>query len=290
MPLIDGVNFTDDEYRETFGDPGPSRPDYEARGYRDDYPGAVQDVAGHNYLTAPGAYPQPDASSAGPAGSDPWAGVNLGGANRGWAEDFISRNPGDYARIASAYASPGGGGAAAPSREGARGTAGSYGVTLQAAPYTPWTRDFVPPDPSQLATNPVVQTRLAMGSDAFQKSAAASGTLRTGGFAKALSNYGQQVATEEYSNLYDRAMQEFAGAYGIFKENQTIPFGMSTDMYRLGQDDRRIDQAGSYLDLAASGQSFGQDRTTRMDDFSIYQYGDQSYYDRLFRAAELGRP
>lgn len=56
MPFIDDVYYTDDEYREEFGDPGPDRPDFEARGYRDDYPDAVQDVEGHNYSTEPGAY------------------------------------------------------------------------------------------------------------------------------------------------------------------------------------------------------------------------------------------
>lgn len=295
--LIDGVNFTDDEYRETFGDPGPGRPDFESRGYRDDYPDAVQDVPGYDYGTnqyVPTGNSEQDVAN--------WL------RSQGVSEHVI----GDEASyFASHYGDNWMEGAqnglqhmlvrSAPNRTatpngpeemtmGSYGNTSSNGVNLPAAPYNPWTRDFVAPDPSQMASNPVVQARLAMGTDAFQRSAAASGTLRTGGFAQALSNYGQQVATDEYSKIYDRAMQEFGTAYGIFKENQTIPFGMSTDLYRLGQEDRRIDQAGSYLDLARSGQSFSQDRTTRMDDFSIYQYGDQSYYDRLFQAAQLGRP
>jgi hypothetical protein len=56
MPLIDGINYTDDEYQEKYGSPGPTRPDFEARGYRDNYPNAVQDTPGHNYVTTPGYY------------------------------------------------------------------------------------------------------------------------------------------------------------------------------------------------------------------------------------------
>ena len=296
MPLIDGVNWTDDELREVFGDPGPGRFDYEQRGARDDYPGAVQDVPGYDY--GRGAYVPTGNASEDVAN---WL------RSQGVSEHVINDEAGYFAshygddwmtgaqnglehmlvRSLPNQAQPNG---PAPVGEMSSYGSSSSGVNLPKAPYNPWMKDFVAPDPSQMASNPVVQARLAMGSDAFQKSAAASGTLRTGGFAKALSNYGQQVATDEYSKIYDRAMGEFMGAYGIFKENQTIPFGMSTDIYRLGQADRQLDQAGGYLDLARSGQSFNQDRTTRMDDFGIYAYNSDSYYDRLFKAAELGRP
>lgn len=295
--LIDGVNFTDDEYREAFGDPGPGRPDFESRGYRDNYPDAVQDVPGYDYGTgqyAASGNPEQDVAN--------WL------RSRGVSEHVIADEASYFAnhygddwmtgaqnglehmlvRSAPNRATPNG--PEAVGEMSSYGSGSSNGVNLPKAPYNPWMKDFVAPDPAQLASNPVVQARLQMGTNAFERSAAASGTLRTGGFAQALSNYGQQVATDEYSKIYDRAMGEFMGAYGIFKENQTIPFGMSTDLYRLGQEDRRIDQSGGYLDLARSGQSFNQDRATRMDDFSMYQYGDSAYYDRLFRAAELGKP
>jgi hypothetical protein len=48
MPLIDGVYFSDDEYRDAFGAPGPGRDDFAERGYRDNYD-SVQDVPGYDY-------------------------------------------------------------------------------------------------------------------------------------------------------------------------------------------------------------------------------------------------
>jgi hypothetical protein len=56
--------------------------------------------------------PAPAPSGGGGGGGsarDPWAGVDLGGASREWAEDFERRNTGDYSRVASAWNSKGGG-------------------------------------------------------------------------------------------------------------------------------------------------------------------------------------
>lgn len=230
------------------------------------------------------------------------------------------------------------GGSSGYGSAGGAGMMGGYGVTLPQVPYTPFTQTFTPslgalpgdlmkpwdrtfqaPDASKLASDPVVQARLSLGRDAFEKSAAATGTLRTGGFAQGLEQFGQQVATDEYSKIYDRAMQEFQGAYGMFqgdkttragiygdqwsrdfgqyqnqynisRNNQLDPFGMGTALYGLGQTDRRLSQDDQRIGLAQQESQFGQNRTTRMDDFSMWAYGDTNYYDRLFRAAELGQP
>jgi len=263
-------------------------------------------------------------------------------------------------------------------------------VTLQSVPYTPWTRSFVPslgalpadlmqpiterftptamptdlldkwdrqftaPDPATLQTNPVVQARLALGRDAAEKSAAARGTLFTGGFAKGLNEFGQQVASEEYDNIYNRARGEFldafgmfsgdrsrrqgvwtdqnavglnafnantgltladrgqrAGIYGdqwnrdfakegfdysVFRNNQLDPFGMGTDLYRLGQGDwslrqgdRRLSQEDRALDESLRMGSFNRNRLSDIDAFGKYVYTDSSYWDRIFRGLDAGR-
>ena len=277
-------------------------------------------------------------------------------------------------------------------------TARYTSTTMPADLLDKWDRTFTAPDPSKLLENPVVQARLALGRDAAEKSAMAQGTLYTGGFAKGLNEFGQQVATEEYDDIYNRARGEFLDAFGTFsgdksrrqgvwndqnqqglsafntntgltladraqrgnvwseqnrqglgafaantgltladrgqragiygdqwgrdwtkhlgdyniaKENQTIPFGMSTDVYRLGQGDwglrqgdwglrqgdvrlgqtdRQIGQQDRALDENFRMGAFNRNRLGYLDQFDLYKYQDSSFWDRLLRGAELGRP
>jgi hypothetical protein len=67
---------------------------------------------------------------------------------------------------------------------------------------------------------PGYQFRLQGGSDALERSAAARGTLRTGGTLKDVLEYGQNFATQEYGNVFNRALQgydrNYRGAYDAF--------------------------------------------------------------------------
>src|SRR4030095_13086806 len=51
--------------------------------------------------------------------------------------------------------------------------------------------------------------RLSEGQKALERSAAARGTLLGGGTLKAITNYGQKAASQEYQSAYDRAMSAF---------------------------------------------------------------------------------
>lgn len=78
--------------------------------------------------------------------------------------------------------------------------ASTSGVTPQTATY----QNF---DPSKVdvTQDPGYQFRLAQGEKALQNSAAANGTLMSGGFAKALTDYAQGDASQEYQNAFNRA-------------------------------------------------------------------------------------
>ena len=62
---------------------------------------------------------------------------------------------------------------------------------------------------SDLTADPSYQFRLQQGVDAMDNSASARGNLLSGGQAKALQNYGQQAASQEYGNAYNRALQSY---------------------------------------------------------------------------------
>lgn len=67
-------------------------------------------------------------------------------------------------------------------------------------------------DPGKFTFNfeedPGYQFRLAEGNKAMDRSAAARGNLLSGGQAKALTQYNQGMASQEYGNAFGRAMQE----------------------------------------------------------------------------------
>lgn len=72
---------------------------------------------------------------------------------------------------------------------------------------------FNAPTLTDAMNEPGYQFRLQSGEDALQNSAAAKGILRTGGTLKDLINYGQNFASQEYNNVYNRALQGFQANY-----------------------------------------------------------------------------
>ncbi len=62
-------------------------------------------------------------------------------------------------------------------------------------------RDFTAND---FTKDPGYDFRMAEGQKALERSAAAKGGIQSGGFAKALSQYGQNFASNEYGNAYKR--------------------------------------------------------------------------------------
>ena len=74
-------------------------------------------------------------------------------------------------------------------------------------------------------SDPSYQFRLQQGQDAIQSSAAAKGGLLTGATLKALQNYGQDAASQEYSNAYNR-----------FNADQTNRYNRLSNLVGIGQN------------------------------------------------------
>lgn len=84
--------------------------------------------------------------------------------------------------------------------------------------------------------------RMQEGQKALERSAAAKGGLMNGGFAKALTQYGQDMGSQEYQNAYNR-----------FNNDQTTRFNRLGSLAGVGQ------QATNTMDQAAmsNGQTMG---------------------------------
>jgi hypothetical protein len=76
-----------------------------------------------------------------------------------------------------------------------------------------------------LYNDPSYQFRLQQGQDAIQSSAAAQGGLLSGATLKALQNFGQQSASQEYGNAYNR-----------FNADQTNRYNRLSDISGRGQN------------------------------------------------------
>jgi Ni/Co efflux regulator RcnB len=83
---------------------------------------------------------------------------------------------------------------------------------------------FNAPNSSTAWDDPGYQFRLKSGSDALQRSAAARGTLRTGGTLKDIMDYGQNFASQEYGNIYNRALQNYNTEYQGAKDTYAPKF------------------------------------------------------------------
>lgn len=64
--------------------------------------------------------------------------------------------------------------------------------------------NFKAPSVDEALTDPGYQFRLGQGQDSLQRWAAAKGTLNDSGTAKALIDYGQNAASQEYANVWNR--------------------------------------------------------------------------------------
>ena len=102
--------------------------------------------------------------------------------------------------------------------------------------------------------DPSYQFRLSEGEKALQKSAAARGGLMGGGTLKALANYGQQAASQEYQAAFNRAKSTFDTNQAARQQR----LGALTTLTGLGYG--ASGQQGQNL---IGGSRFGADLTTR---------------------------
>lgn len=117
---------------------------------------------------------------------------------------------------------------------GTGGSANGSGVG-QGSLTTPYSGTFTAPTGLDMQNDPGYQARFQLGTDAIQKSAAARGSVVTGGTAKALETYGQDYGSNEYSNVYNRALSTFQNNYNDYNTNQTNQYNKLAALSGTGQ-------------------------------------------------------
>ncbi len=138
-------------------------------------------------------------------------------------------------------------------------TATPYGAFTGTAPTATPYGTFTAPDPTSFKTDPSYEWRLSQGLKGLERSAARRGTLLTGGLLKAEQDYGQNAASQEYGNAYQRALS----AYGTNRDTNAQNYGQNLNSYQA-------ELARYNTNRDTNSQNFGQAQTRYQDDVTGY--------------------
>lgn len=95
--------------------------------------------------------------------------------------------------------------------------------------------NFEAPTAEQAAESPGEQFALKTGEGAMEASAAANGSLLTGGTMSALDQFGQNMATTDYNNVYNQALQSYNTNYNTWSNQQANEFNRLSAQAGEGQ-------------------------------------------------------
>lgn len=103
--------------------------------------------------------------------------------------------------------------------------------------------DFEAPNPEDVFNDPSFRFRMGEGIKALERSAAARGTLLTGGTLKDIGSWVSDYSSSEYDKIYDRARSEdemrygrSAGEYDIARNNALTRYGLDRENFWANQD------------------------------------------------------
>ena len=116
---------------------------------------------------------------------------------------------------------------------------------------------FTPPTPESLANDPGYQFRLRSGQQALEGGAAARGGLLSGGAMRGLTEFGQQLGSQEYQNAYGRALGQNELGYGRALTANTDQYNRALQQWQSGQGLNQL-QYNRLSNLAGVGQSTTQ--------------------------------
>lgn len=88
-----------------------------------------------------------------------------------------------------------------------------------------WDEQFQAPDAAALYNDPSYQGRLDASRKAFERGAAAKGSILSGGSQIALGREQQNLASQEYGQVFGRAYDTYKQRYGQFQDRMAAGFG-----------------------------------------------------------------
>lgn len=166
---------------------------------------------------------------------------------------------------------------------------------------------FHAPKGDEIYQDPSYQFRLEQGQKALESSAAGKGTLRTGGTLKDLLGYGQNFASQEYGNIYNRKLGENQQGWNNALDAYKTNFGSKLDTYKtnfggkLDTFDRELQSAKAayepnvlrYTTEAQVGQRGAENAYDRawneyLQGYNQWRTGQNDIFDKLKWQSEFG--
>lgn len=155
-------------------------------------------------------------------------------------------------------------------------------------------KDFVAPTAESALNDPGYQFRVGQGRDILEHGAAARGILNTGMTLKDIVDYGQNAASQEYQNVYNRE----AGTYSMNRGNALDSYNTNYktqyyDPYQFAYKGA-YDAFGGAMDAWKTGAGFTErknqfDTNTSFnkwwDDYNIFRNEQLDRWNRLYGAA-----
>ncbi len=99
----------------------------------------------------------------------------------------------------------------------------------------PWTTAWDAPSQDEMRSDDAYQFALGEGRNQIERSAAARGTLLTGGTLKDLTAWSQGLASQQFDKIYNRRQGEYKDAYNIYKQNQNDQWNRLSSLAGTGQ-------------------------------------------------------
>jgi hypothetical protein len=143
---------------------------------------------------------------------------------------------------------------------------GGSSTPSQNNPFTSWTQQFQAPTAAQAAQYPGYQFALQQGENAILDNASAMGTTGSSATGTALDQYANNLATTDYQQVYNNALQQYQQNYNIFSNNQANQWNRLAATAGIGGVAAgQLDSAGNNLGnnagstLLGTGQGISQE-------------------------------
>lgn len=155
-------------------------------------------------------------------------------------------------------------------------------------PFTPATytsTTFTPPTGIDLQNDPGYLARMRLANEGLERSAAARGSVLSGGFQQELAKYNQDYASNEYGNVYNRALGTFqtntGNAFNAFNANTANQFGARQQQqgeYQMGVGNAQTQYGNRYNAYLNDQQRMLNDYLTN---YNIGHTAETDYWGRL---------
>jgi hypothetical protein len=140
---------------------------------------------------------------------------------------------------------------------------------------------FVAPTAADMGQDPGYQFRLSEGQRALERSGAARGVTNTGGNMKGLLDYGQQAASQEYGNVYNRNLN----AYNVNAQNayqQYTTNALKNTSFNTDTEARRAGAFGTNTSLYQQQQTSAQQLRRQQYDDAVAAFTQKNTLNRQY--------